>query len=70
MQTAVTKKDFAAVDLFKMVCAVLVMLIHTKLFENNFWLDAGGGMGTRFAIPFFFVASGYFLALNFRGGSA
>ena len=55
------KKEYAAVDLFKMVCAILVMMIHTKPFENIFWIDAGIGMVTRFAVPFFFTVSGYFL---------
>lgn len=55
------RKEYAAVDLFKMFCAILVMMIHTKPFENNFWIDAGIGMVTRFAVPFFFTVSGYFL---------
>lgn len=55
------RKEYAAVDLFKMFCAILVMMIHTKPFENNYWLDAGIGMVTRFAVPFFFTVSGYFL---------
>lgn len=55
------RKEYAAVDLFKMFCAILVMMIHTKPFENIFWLDAGIGMVTRFAVPFFFTVSGYFL---------
>ena len=55
------KRDYAAVDLFKMVCAILVMMIHTKPFENIFWLDAGIGMITRFAVPFFFTTAGYFV---------
>ena len=44
------------------------MLIHTKPFENNFWLNSGVGMITRFAVPYFFAISGYFLASKFRGG--
>ena len=55
------RKEYAAVDLFKMFCAILVMMIHTKPFESIFWLDAGIGMLTRFAVPFFFTVSGYFL---------
>lgn len=55
------KKEYAAVDIFKMICAILVMLIHTKPFENIFWVDAAIGMVTRFAVPFFFTVSGYFL---------
>ena len=55
------KREYAAVDIFKMFCAILVMLIHTKPFENIFWVDAAIGMITRFAVPFFFTISGYFL---------
>lgn len=55
------RKEYAAVDIFKMICAILVMLIHTKPFENIFWMDAAVGMITRFAVPFFFTVSGYFL---------
>lgn len=55
------RKEYAAVDIFKMICAILVMLIHTKPFENIFWVDAVVGMITRFAVPFFFTVSGYFL---------
>ena len=55
------QKEYAAVDIFKMICALLVMLIHTKPFENVFWIDAAIGMVTRFAVPFFFTVSGYFL---------
>lgn len=55
------KKEYAAVDIFKMICAILVMLIHTKPFEDIFWVDAAVGMITRFAVPFFFTVSGYFL---------
>lgn len=55
------RKEYAAVDIFKMICAILVMLIHTKPFENIFWVDAAVGMVTRFAVPFFFTVSGYFL---------
>ena len=62
------KKDYAAVDLFKIICAVLVIFIHTKPFVNNFWLDAGMGMITRFAVPYFFTISGYFLFKKLMGG--
>lgn len=48
-------------DLFKLFCAVLVIAIHTKPFADNFWLDNAVGLVTRFAVPFFFTASAYFL---------
>ena len=54
------KKEYAAVDLFKMFCAVLVMLIHTKPFDSVFLADAALGIITRFAVPFFFTTAGYF----------
>lgn len=55
------QKEYAAVDVFKLICACLVILIHTKPFENSFWLDSIIGMLTRFAVPYFFTISGYFL---------
>ena len=55
------KKEYAAVDVFKLICATLVIIIHTKPFVNHFWLDAGVGLLTRFAIPYFFAISSYFL---------
>ena len=54
------KKEYAAVDLFKMFCAILVMFIHTKPFDSVFVIDAPLGIVTRFAVPFFFTTSGYF----------
>ena len=43
------------------------MLIHTKPFENNFWLNSGVGMITRFAVPYFFAISvSNFLFVIFR----
>ncbi len=55
------KKEYAAVDVFKFFCAILVIAIHTKPFEEIFWLDAGVGLVTRFAVPYFFLSSAYFL---------
>ena len=54
-------KEYCAVDLFKFVCAILVILIHVKPFENVFWIDAGIGLITRIAVPFFFTISSVFL---------
>ena len=55
------RKQYAAVDIFKFFCAILVIFIHTKPFQNNFWLDAGVGLLTRFAVPYFFISSAVFL---------
>ncbi len=61
MSTREQRKEYAAVDLFKFICALLVVVIHAKPFENIFWLDAGIGLVTRFAVPYFFMSSSYFL---------
>ena len=55
------KKTYPAVDIWKFCCAILVIAIHAKPFVNNFWLDAGVGIATRIAVPYFFISSGYFL---------
>ena len=55
MAKSIGTKEYAAVDIFKFLCAVLVIIIHTKPFENVFWIDAAFGVITRFAVPFFFV---------------
>ncbi len=51
------KKDYPAVDIFKMICAILVILIHTKPFVNDFWLDNAVGIITCIAVPYFFIIS-------------
>ena len=55
------RKEYAAVDIFKFFCAILVIAIHAKPFVNIFWLDAAVGLATRFAVPYFFLSSAYFL---------
>jgi len=53
-------KRNSLIDLFRFVCAFMVVLIHIKLpgdFANGFFFPL-----TRMAVPFFFMVSGYFLA--------
>ncbi len=64
MTTAIKKKEYAAVDIFKFLCAILVIIIHTKPFETVFWIDAALGVITRVAVPFFFVSSSIFLFMK------
>lgn len=54
------KKSYPAIDCFKFICCILIIAIHAKPFEQNFWLDSGVGLITRFAVPYFFVATGFF----------
>lgn len=55
--------QFACIDLMKFICAILVVTIHTSPFKNvSPLLDYGLTQYiARLAVPFFFVASGYFL---------
>ncbi|MBR2523617.1 MAG: acyltransferase [Clostridiales bacterium] len=50
------------IDVFKMICAVLVIAIHSDLFidvNDLLYLNFTNGIA-RIAVPFFFVVSGYF----------
>ena len=56
------KKYYPGIDLFKFLCAILVIMIHA----NPFGEDAFPGMILRqvicpIAVPFFFAASSFFL---------
>lgn len=57
-------KKTTIIDILKFVCCFLVVCIHTKPFQNIFWLDAGVGLVTRIAVPYFFITSAYFLMLK------
>ena len=59
-----TKCEYIAIDIAKLICAVLVVAIHTEPFADIFWLDKGLGLFTRIPVPFFFTVSGYFLFLT------
>ena len=61
------KTTYPAVDCFKFICCILIIAIHAKPFQNNFWLDAGVGLITRFAVPYFFVATGFFFFKSIEG---
>ncbi len=54
------EKVNAALDIFKVVMAILVIGIHTEPFGFNIWLDRGFGIITRLCVPFFFITSSYF----------
>lgn len=53
------REQYPAVDCFKFICCILIIAIHAKPFASNYWLDAGVGLVTRFAVPYFFVATGF-----------
>lgn len=60
------KKQYAAVDILKFTCALLVVTIHTAPFMDispdiDFFIVQILG---RLAVPFFFIISGYFAFLH------
>lgn len=55
-----TRRNLNTIDVFKFICAFLVVGIHTEPFAQYGMLDNAFGMFTRIPVPFFFVASSYF----------
>lgn len=56
------EKRIYSIDLAKFICSILIVMLHTELFEEYPLL--GNGIEdylTRLAVPFFFVASGFLL---------
>lgn len=58
-----TLSDYAGVDLFRLIAALLVVIIHTSPLSGisetgNFILAR---VAARIAVPFFFMASGFFM---------
>ncbi|MCQ2397663.1 MAG: acyltransferase [Lentisphaeria bacterium] len=58
------RREYIGIDLLKLLCAFMVVAIHTKPLASYDLLDNGLGILTRMAVPFFFTASGYFLFLS------
>lgn len=64
LRQATVQRQSAAVDVAKLVFAVLVIAVHTDPLSSlspivNYWLVS---VPARLAVPFFFLAAGYFLA--------
>ena len=58
------KREYTAIDIAKLICAFLVVAIHTEPFANHYWFDKAFGVLTRIPVPYFFTSSGFFLYLN------
>lgn len=65
------KERFNSVDLFKFLMAIVVVAIHTNPFVNckNVLVDQIAIIIEDAAVPFFFMASGFLLALGWGGTS-
>lgn len=61
-------KEYSGIDLFRIIAAVLVVVIHTSPFEifgdTVDFLSAR--VAARIAVPFFFMTSGFFLERGIR----
>lgn len=61
------KKQYPLVDIFKLIFAISILAVHSNVFlgENNTsWFILHGFC--RLGVPFFFVASGFFLAISLK----
>lgn len=62
------KKYYYGIDCLKLICSFLVVSIHTTMFHElnpqiyNFYHN----YITRFAVPFFFLCSGFFFAMGLK----
>ena len=64
-----TKKRIASIDLFRVYAVFAVICIHSRPFYGvSDALEALVNQATRFAVPFFFIASGYFFARKLLAG--
>ena len=59
MECNADSKIYSGIDLFKLIAAVLVVFLHVV--ETNSWYpNEIKYVFTRFAVPFFFITSGFF----------
>lgn len=60
------------VDLLKFILSILIVTLHSEMFidvsDALFWVTTQGL--SRAGVPFFFVASGYFLCMNVEKGKS
>ena len=70
MENNSVKTRNASIDLFRYICAVLVVAIHTRPFEefSTFLGFFFSQVLTRVAVPFFFVVAGYFYIAKLEKG--
>lgn len=54
------KNDYSAIDLFRIIAAVLVVMIHANTTKSNSFFNLFNYSFTSIAVPFFFLVSGFF----------
>lgn len=64
-----TKKEmYTGIDLFKLIAAFLIVLLHS-VETSDFYASGIKYVFTRFAVPFFFITSGYFFSKGLHKAS-
>lgn len=63
-EVIITKKTYNSIDLAKFFAAILVVAIHSRPFAGNELADYFFTSFLRIAVPFFFVATGFFFFLK------
>lgn len=59
------QKNFDTIDLFKFIGSIMIFVMHAGAFDDfGIGVPLAWEMLTRWAVPFFFVASSFFLFLN------
>lgn len=65
MEGEIKTKIFYGIDVFKLVCAILIVFMHTYCRDYGkagaWFVDAICNIG----VPFFFIASGFFLLKDY-----
>lgn len=56
-----SKRENNAVNIFRFICSILIIINHTKPFETIFLLDSACRLLVRFAVPYFFTSSSFFV---------
>lgn len=72
MEERIVDNRNRSVDIFRYICAIMVVAIHTHPFEelNGSLSFVFTGVIPRIAVPFFFVTAGYYYIDNLQRGKA
>lgn len=62
--STITRKNYACIDLFRLIASILVVIIHCADNYNDTSAVFISATVSQLAVPFFFIVSGYF----FKGG--
>lgn len=55
------KNIYTGIDFFKLICALMIICMHTLNYNSNVYLQIFNKVICGMAVPFFFITSGFFL---------